>query len=169
MSAGVYILAGSILICIAIFRCIIVIGYFVDMRYSANCVEDMKFSIMRLFLEQQNILAELGIKIDLKLHNNKFFDKITLLYSKMCDCYVYITPETNTRLKPEYVEQLRSNYRDNISSINTTIILLNSYSCRHNYAREMLPNFISDKESAFVENIDPRRDHGIDGTGGGLI
>ncbi len=169
MSAEVFIVAGSILVFIAIYRCIVIVINFVEMRYASNCVEDLKFNIMRLFLEQQSILAELGIKMDFKLHNNKFFDKITGLYTKMYDSYVYISPETNSRLKPEYIEQLRMNYEDNINSINTTIILLNSYSCRHNYARELIPTFLCDKETLFVETIDPRRDHGINGTGGGLI
>lgn len=169
MTAELLIMAGLILVCIAVIRCIALINNLVDMRYAANCVEDLKFNIMRLFLEQQNILATLGIKLDFRLHNDKFFEKIVTLYRKMYDSYVYVVPSTNTRLKEEYIEQLRSNYEDNISSINTTIILLNSYSCRHNYARDFLPSFLCDAETRYVEDIDPKHDHGIYGTGGGLI
>lgn len=169
MTAETYIVAGSILVIIAIYRCIDAISNFVDMRYSSNCVEDLKFNIMRLFLEQQNILVEMGIKLDFRLHNDEFFETIAELYDKMFDSYKYVTPTTNTRLKAEYVVHLKSNYADNINSINTTIMLLNSYSCRHNYDRDLLPSFLCDKETKFIENIDPRRDHGIDGTACGLI
>lgn len=169
MSANGFIIAGIILVGIAIFRCIVIISNFVEMRYASNCVEDLKFNIMKLFLEQQNILTDLGIRKDLRLRNDRFFEHITELYHKMCESYEYIKPETNTRLNAKYVEQLKTNYEDNINSINTTIILLNSYSCRHNYARDLVPNFLCDKETDTVESIDPRRDHGINGTGGGLI
>lgn len=169
MLAEIYILVGFIFVGIAIYKGVVLVSNFFDMRYSADCVEDLKFNIMRLFLEQQNILAEFGVKKDFRLHNNKFFSKIVDLYQKMYDSYEYISTDMNTRLREEYVEQLRNNYGDNINSINTTIVLLNAYSCRHNYARDMLPSIICDKETKFVEDIDPRRDHGIDDTGSGLI
>lgn len=169
MPAEVYIVTGTLFIIVAIYRSVVVICNFVEMRYSANCVEDLKFNIMRLFLEQQNILSEMGVRMDFRLHNNKFFDKITQLYEKMYDAYVYVSPDVNTRLRSDYVARLKQNYEDNINSINTTIILLNSYSCRHNYARDCVPGFLCDSETQFVENIDPRRDHGICGTAGGLI
>ena len=169
MTANFFIIAGGILLVIAICRGAVLIDSFVDMRYSSNCVEDLKFNIQRMFLEQQSILAEIGVRKDFRLHNNKFFENIAALYSKMYDSYTYVSPDTNSRLNDKYIEKLRSNYEDNINSINNTIILLNSYSCRHNYNRDMLPNFLCDRESSFVENIDPRRDHGIDGTAGGLI
>lgn len=169
MSAKYYILLGMILIGISVYRCAIIISNFVDMKYAANCVEDLKFSIMRLFLEQQNILAEFGVKLDFRLHNNKFFSRIAPLYSKMYDNYIYVKPETNTRLRHEYVERLKINYEDNINSINNTIMLINSYSCMHNYARDLLPSFLCDSETEFIEDIDPKRDHGIVGTGGGII
>lgn len=169
MSANFFTVAGVILVLIAIYRCAIIISTFMDMKYSRDCVEDLKFNIMRLFLEQQNILIEFGVKKDFRLPNNRFFEKISEFYDKMYDCHSYVSSSTNNRLRADYIEQLRTNYEDNINSINTTIILLNSYSCRHNYNRDMLPSFLCGRETKFVESINPIRDHGIDGTGGGLL
>lgn len=169
MSSEFYIVTGFILIGLAGCKLFELIRYFFDMRFAADSVEDLKFSIMRLFLEQQNILAELGIKINLRLYNDKFFDRIDELYKKMYESYKYISYDTNSRLKRDYVDKLKNNYGDNINAINTTITLLNSYACMCNYARDMLPTIVCGKEAKFVDNINPMQDHGIEGTGCGLI
>lgn len=169
MIAGLIKAAILIALVVITVKVVYIIVNFIDMKYTGNYVQDLEFNIMRLFLEQQNILAELGIKVDLRLHNNKFFRSIKEVYDKMCNNYIYITPSVNTRIKESYIEQLKSNYEDNINSINMTIMVLNSYSCMHNYACDNIPVFLRDGETGYVENINPRRDHGIVGTEGGLI
>lgn len=169
MLAELFIISGLILVGVSMYRLFVLVGHFFDMRYAAGCVEDLKFNIMRLFLEQQNILAEFGVKLDFRLHNNKFFENIEPLYKKMLNSYSYVSAATNSRLRQDYIEQMKINYGDNINSINTTITLLNSYSCMHNYARDMLPSIVCDKETKFIEDINPMRDHGIEGTECGII